>query len=528
MGLPIPCQSPRFAGLKRLAIEPIFHLYLGEGGLIIKFLAPSLARDPSVRTRFFSVAEKMTKVSHENVVPVIDFGEEEGTPYLVTPLILGKRLDNILARSRGVSLPSKAALRIVEQLSAALSWAREVGVDPAGLTREKVLVTFDGTVKLIDVGFSSLLKPARKESDVDLVRSLLGPFDDPALVQALQESAEPLGEHMKTFFSGDLAWQERMRPQGSPSSLPDSAPLLPVPLPPRLPAPPGEALPRRRFRKALAGITVVAVSALLALGLFLRKEVVVPLIDPAVEPKIETPVEAEPAKLEPPTPEPTIGAAREEIEPKISPPQKAPTFRPISVKPPPQAPPEEPLPIPAAIPSTVTPEPLPPPPSAASPVPPASSLPTPASPAPAPPLSPAPPPPESEPASSAPAVEEPRPVSPEEGIHRLLDRLKTAYRTGDAAAYLSNFAAPDPLLESEFLAVYREAKELRVSFHIFETTLKEDSAEISLLQTMEVARKDGKKVRLRELQLLVAGAESGEWKVRKKIVVERYAPEGAT
>src|SRR5689334_21723328 len=74
----------------------------------IKLLARSLAADPAVVERFRREARAAAALNHPNVVKVYDWGEADGTHYLVMEYVRGATLREVL-RERG-QLPEAEAL----------------------------------------------------------------------------------------------------------------------------------------------------------------------------------------------------------------------------------------------------------------------------------------------------------------------------------------------------------------------------------------------------------------------------------
>jgi serine/threonine protein kinase len=107
---------------------------------VIKVLSPSLTADPRFRERFLREADRMSTLSHPNVMPIHDSGEsEDGTLYLVMPYITGGDLRGLLRRD-GRLEPARA-VRLVAQLGAALDAAHRIGVVHRDVKPENVMLS---------------------------------------------------------------------------------------------------------------------------------------------------------------------------------------------------------------------------------------------------------------------------------------------------------------------------------------------------------------------------------------------------
>ena len=82
----------------------------------LKLLKADLARDDVVRRRFDREARIAQRIVHGHVVPVLDVGEHEGTPYLAQSFVRGgtladkiDRLGRLLGRRGRDAWPSRSA-----------------------------------------------------------------------------------------------------------------------------------------------------------------------------------------------------------------------------------------------------------------------------------------------------------------------------------------------------------------------------------------------------------------------------------
>lgn len=109
--------------------------------------------DPQFRTRFEREAETIAALEHPAIVPVYDFGEENGQPYLVMRLMSGGSLANRIAKG---AIPTAKAARILERIGSALDRAHEHGIIHRDLKPGNILFDQYGDAYLADFGIVRL------------------------------------------------------------------------------------------------------------------------------------------------------------------------------------------------------------------------------------------------------------------------------------------------------------------------------------------------------------------------------------
>jgi serine/threonine-protein kinase len=118
----------------------------------LKVLFPELSVDRSFVERFRREAQAAANLSHPNIVPVFDWGEDSGTYFIVMEFVDGRPLSSIL-KSAG-PLSAERTADVGAHVAAALGYAHKHGVIHRDVKPGNVLITDDGQVKVTDFGIA--------------------------------------------------------------------------------------------------------------------------------------------------------------------------------------------------------------------------------------------------------------------------------------------------------------------------------------------------------------------------------------
>ena len=120
----------------------------------IKILKDEYLGDPGFLERFRAEARHAALVNHEGIANVFDYGEEDGSAYLIMELVPGEALSTVLERER--VLPTDKVLDIVAQTASALHAAHNAGLVHRDIKPGNLLITPEGRVKITDFGIARI------------------------------------------------------------------------------------------------------------------------------------------------------------------------------------------------------------------------------------------------------------------------------------------------------------------------------------------------------------------------------------
>jgi len=118
----------------------------------LKILYPELSADPSFVERFRREAQAAANLSHPNIVPVFDWGEDRGTYFIVMELIEGQSLAEVLRG--GSTLTASRTAQLAAQVASALGYAHRQGVVHRDVKPGNILITPEAQVKVTDFGIA--------------------------------------------------------------------------------------------------------------------------------------------------------------------------------------------------------------------------------------------------------------------------------------------------------------------------------------------------------------------------------------
>lgn len=130
------------------AYQPSIHR-----NVAIKILPSQYAQDPSFVKRFEQEAKAIAALEHPHILPVYDFGTQEGLTYMVMRYIKGGTLSNLM----GQSLPYDRVVSLVGDVARALDYAHKRGVVHRDIKPSNILIDDNGEPLLTDFGIAKMM-----------------------------------------------------------------------------------------------------------------------------------------------------------------------------------------------------------------------------------------------------------------------------------------------------------------------------------------------------------------------------------
>ena len=151
---------------------------LGEGGMAtvyraqqlnirrevaVKVIRPQLAKTSDFIRRFEREAETIAVLDHPHIIKLFDYGHHGDVVYLVTPLLKGGSLADLI-RQGILRLPTVS--KLLDQICSALEYAHSRGIIHRDLKPQNVLLDEQGNAFLTDFGIATLRTSDHSRSEV--------------------------------------------------------------------------------------------------------------------------------------------------------------------------------------------------------------------------------------------------------------------------------------------------------------------------------------------------------------------------
>lgn len=166
----------------------------------IKMLPRSLQDQPNVRARFEREARTIAMLEHPAIVPIYDFGEEDGQPYLVMRYMQGGSLADLLTYGR---LNLTDAARITQRIAGALDEAHALNVIHRDLKPGNILFDTHGEAFLTDFGIVKLYE--NEANQTTLTGSVV--LGTPAYMSPEQALGKPIDRRSDVYSLGAVLYE---------------------------------------------------------------------------------------------------------------------------------------------------------------------------------------------------------------------------------------------------------------------------------------------------------------------------------
>lgn len=163
----------------------------------IKVLPHAMLHDPSFRARFDREARIIAALEHPAIVPVYDYGEEDGQPFFVMRYMPGGSLEARILRG---PVPLHTTAQVLSRLAYALDEAHARGIIHRDLKPANILFDSHGEAYLSDFGIVKL-----KESTTTLTGGMI--LGTPAYMSPEQGKGQPVDLRTDVYSIGAILFQ---------------------------------------------------------------------------------------------------------------------------------------------------------------------------------------------------------------------------------------------------------------------------------------------------------------------------------
>jgi serine/threonine protein kinase len=124
-----------------------------DRNVAIKVIHQAFLQDPASITRFEREAQIVARLDHPHIVPIYDFAEQDGQPYLVMKYIDGLTLKGLLSQG---PLSLNSIVGLMTQVASALDYAHAQGVLHRDIKPSNILIDRDGVPYVTDFGLARI------------------------------------------------------------------------------------------------------------------------------------------------------------------------------------------------------------------------------------------------------------------------------------------------------------------------------------------------------------------------------------
>ncbi len=148
----------RYRLVSRIAVGGMGEVWIAHDlslarDVAVKVLLEEFAGDAGFLERFRIEARNSAQLSHQNIAQLYDYGEQDGSAFLVMELVLGEPMSDLLDREP--VLPPHRLIPILAQTARALEAAHRANVVHRDIKPGNILISRGGRVKITDFGIST-------------------------------------------------------------------------------------------------------------------------------------------------------------------------------------------------------------------------------------------------------------------------------------------------------------------------------------------------------------------------------------
>jgi serine/threonine protein kinase len=142
-----------------------------EREVALKSLRPELLNDTSFVERFRAEAKSLARLDHPNITRLYSLLPAGGNLYLVMECVRGETLEDLL-KKHGGRLGIRESLAIIAQVADGLTYAHSMGIVHRDIKPSNLMITGNGSVKIMDFGIARVRGSQRLTRDGGIVGTL--------------------------------------------------------------------------------------------------------------------------------------------------------------------------------------------------------------------------------------------------------------------------------------------------------------------------------------------------------------------
>ncbi len=202
MSEPEPTTIGRYELLEEIGHGGMSVVYRGTDldtgdRVAIKVLSPYIAQEPRFKARFDREVGLLSQMNHPNIVPILNYGEEQGKNYIVMPYYSGGTLQDLIDRDY---MDLREVGRVLSDVAAGLDYAHRMGIVHRDIKPSNIVLNQDGRALLSDFGFAYV-----SESSHSLTGSVL--IGTPAFMSPEQCAGHQVDTRSDQYSLGAVLYQ---------------------------------------------------------------------------------------------------------------------------------------------------------------------------------------------------------------------------------------------------------------------------------------------------------------------------------
>jgi serine/threonine protein kinase len=173
---------------------------IGEGGMgtvfkgidvmldrevAIKMLRPELARQAQIVERFRSEAVTLARLNHPNIATLYSFQRQNDDFFMVMEYVTGETLDDLIRRKG--AMPTDHAISLFCQVLEGMARAHKLVIIHRDIKPANMMLTEDGSIKVMDFGIARVLGTARMTRQGNIVGTI--EYMSPEAIQGAEVDA---------------------------------------------------------------------------------------------------------------------------------------------------------------------------------------------------------------------------------------------------------------------------------------------------------------------------------------------------